>query len=101
MDSYLVDLGAALSTLNSLTIILTMLAGVAIGMAWSGLLSNFAAGIFMVFLKPIKVGDFVTAGGVTGTVREIASVRLFDVGPVTFPAYQATSTEVAKRSLSE
>lgn len=46
-------------------------AGVAIGMAWSGLLSNFAAGIFMVFLRPIKVGDFVTAGGVTGTVREI------------------------------
>ena len=46
-------------------------AGVAIGMAWSGLLSNFAAGIFMVFLRPIKVGDFVTAAGVTGTVREI------------------------------
>lgn len=46
-------------------------AGVAIGMAWSGLLSNFAAGIFMMFLRPIKVGDFVTVGGVTGTVREI------------------------------
>lgn len=46
-------------------------AGVAIGMAWSGLLSNFAAGIFMIFLRPIKVGDFVTAAGVTGTVREI------------------------------
>ncbi|TNF32087.1 MAG: mechanosensitive ion channel family protein [Deltaproteobacteria bacterium] len=46
-------------------------AGVAIGLAWSGLLSNFAAGIFMIFLRPIKVGDFVTAGGVTGTVQEI------------------------------
>ena len=46
-------------------------AGVAIGMAWSGLLSNFAAGIFMMFLRPVKVGDFVTVGGVTGTVREI------------------------------
>jgi small conductance mechanosensitive channel len=46
-------------------------AGVAIGMAWSGLLANFAAGMFMMFLKPIKVGDFVTVGGVTGTVREI------------------------------
>ncbi len=42
--------------------------GVAIGMAWSGLLSNFAAGVFMVVLRPFKVGDFVTAGGVTGTV---------------------------------
>lgn len=46
-------------------------AGVAIGMAWSGLLSNFAAGVFMMFLRPIKVGDFVTVAGVTGTVREI------------------------------
>lgn len=46
-------------------------AGVAIGMAWSGLLANFAAGIFMMFLKPMKVGDFVTVAGVTGTVREV------------------------------
>src|SRR5215813_5460678 len=46
-------------------------AGVAIGMAWSGLLAHFAAGAFMIILRPIKVGDFVTAGGVTGTVREI------------------------------
>jgi small conductance mechanosensitive channel len=46
-------------------------AGVAIGVAWSGLLSNFAAGAFLVVLRPFKVGDFVSAGGVTGTVREI------------------------------
>jgi small conductance mechanosensitive channel len=46
-------------------------AGVAIGMAWSGLLSNFAGGVFLVILQPFKVGDFVEAGGVTGTVEEI------------------------------
>ena len=46
-------------------------AGVAIGMAWSGLLSNFAAGAFLVVLRPIKVGDFVTIAGVTGTVTEM------------------------------
>ena len=46
-------------------------AGVAIGMAWSGLMSNFAAGAFLVVLRPFKVGDFVTVGGITGTVREI------------------------------
>ena len=46
-------------------------AGVAIGMAWSGLLSNFAAGVFLVILQPFKVGDFVVAGGVMGTVEEI------------------------------
>ena len=45
--------------------------GVAIGIAWGGLLANFAAGAFLVFLRPFKVGDFVTAGGVTGTVDAI------------------------------
>jgi len=46
-------------------------AGVAIGVAWSGLLANFAAGIFLVILQPFKVGDFVVAGGVMGTVEEV------------------------------
>jgi small conductance mechanosensitive channel len=45
--------------------------GVAIGVAWGGLLANFAAGAFLVFLRPFKVGDFVTVGGVTGTVEAI------------------------------
>ena len=46
-------------------------AGVAIGAAWSGLLGNFAAGAFMLILRPFKVGDFVSVGGVVGTVREL------------------------------
>jgi len=46
-------------------------AGVAIGLAWSGLLANFAAGVFLVILQPFKVHDFVTAGGIMGTVQEI------------------------------
>lgn len=46
-------------------------AGVAIGAAWSGLLGNFAAGAFMLILRPIKVGDFVNIGGVVGTVHEL------------------------------
>jgi small conductance mechanosensitive channel len=45
--------------------------GVAIGVAWGGLLANFAAGAFLVFLRPFKVGDFVTAAGVTGTVEAV------------------------------
>ncbi len=40
-------------------------------MAWSGLLGNFAAGVFLMVLRPFKVGDAVTAAGVTGTVTEI------------------------------
>ena len=46
-------------------------AGVAIGAAWSGLLGNFAAGAFMLILRPFKVGDFVSIGGVVGTVHEL------------------------------
>lgn len=45
--------------------------GIAIGAAWGGLLSNLAAGIFLVVLHPFKVGDFITAAGVTGTITEI------------------------------
>ena len=46
-------------------------AGVAIGMAWSGMLGNFAAGAFMLVLRPFKVGDFVSVAGITGTVHEL------------------------------
>ncbi len=46
-------------------------AGLAIGTAWGGLLTHFAAGVFMQVLRPYKVGEFVTIGGVTGTVKEL------------------------------
>ena len=46
-------------------------AGVAIGAAWSGLLGNFAAGVFLQLLRPINVGDYIEAGGVEGTVEEV------------------------------
>lgn len=46
-------------------------AGVAVGMALSGNLSNFAGGLIILLLKPYKVGDYVESQGVGGTVREI------------------------------
>ena len=46
-------------------------AGVAIGVAWSGLLSNFAAGIFLIVFRPFRVGHVISAAGVTGEVKEI------------------------------
>jgi small conductance mechanosensitive channel len=45
--------------------------GVAIGVAWGGLLANFAAGAFLVFFRPFKVGDAVNAAGVIGVVEAI------------------------------
>jgi small conductance mechanosensitive channel len=53
--------------------------GLAIGTAWAGLLANFAAGAFLLVLRPFKVGDVISAGGVTGTVHEIGLfVTTFD-----------------------
>jgi small conductance mechanosensitive channel len=46
-------------------------AGITIGTAWGGLLAHFAAGAFLVILRPFKSGDFVSAGGVTGTVTDV------------------------------
>ena len=46
-------------------------AGIAIGAAWAGLLSNFAAGAFLLMFRPFRVGDYILAGGVEGTVQEI------------------------------
>ena len=45
--------------------------GIAVGAAWGGLLSNFAAGAFILVLRPFKVGDYVVAGEVEGTVQMI------------------------------
>jgi len=45
--------------------------GIAIGAAWSGLLANLAAGVFILILRPFKIGDFISAGGTLGTVNEI------------------------------
>lgn len=46
-------------------------AGVAVGMALSGTLQNFAGGVIILLFRPFKVGDFIEAQGVAGTVREI------------------------------
>jgi len=46
-------------------------AGLAIGMALSGTLQNFAGGVMILILKPFKTGDYITAEGHSGTVKEI------------------------------
>jgi small conductance mechanosensitive channel len=46
-------------------------AGLAIGMAFSGTLSNFAGGVIILLLKPFKIGDYVESQGESGTVTDI------------------------------
>lgn len=65
---------SALSTLGlEVTSFVAILgaAGLAIGMALSGTLQNFAGGVMLLIFKPFKVGDFIDAQGYQGTVEEI------------------------------
>jgi len=80
-------IGTAVSVILTITLIIALLGffgiettsfaallagvGIAIGAAWSGLLANLASGVFLLILRPFKVGDFISAGGIVGTVDEI------------------------------
>jgi small conductance mechanosensitive channel len=56
-------------------------AGLAIGLALQGSLANFAGGVLILLLKPFKVGDWISAQGVEGTVQEIS---IFNTRMTTF-----------------
>lgn len=64
-------------------------AGVAIGMALSGTLQNFAGGVLILLLKPYKVGDYIEAQGFGGIVKEIqifhTIIITFDNKAITIP----------------
>ena len=49
-------------------------AGVAVGLALQGSLSNFAGGIMLLIFKPFKVGDYIQSGGDEGVVQEISMI---------------------------
>ncbi len=51
-------------------------AGLAIGLALQGALSNIAAGVMLLLLRPFKVGDYIDADGIAGTVKEIGLFAL-------------------------
>ena len=65
VGSVLSKLGAPLGGLAAML----AAAGFAIGLAFQGTLSNFAAGVLMLVFRPFKVGDVINAGGVTGKVK--------------------------------
>lgn len=74
---YIVLIFAALIVLNTFGIQTTSMiaaigaAGLAIGLALQGTLSNLAAGVMIIIFRPIKLGDFVTIAGQSGTVKDI------------------------------
>ncbi len=56
-------------------------AGLAIGLALQGSLGNFASGVMIILFKPFKVGDVVSAGGVTGSVQEVTIFNTIMITP--------------------
>ena len=79
-------------------------AGLAIGLALQGSLSNFAAGVLMIIFKPVKVGDFVEVGGATGTVKEIAIFNTILAGPdnvrIIIPNSQVTGANITNYTVN-
>ena len=56
---------------NSSFVAIIGAAGLAVGLSLQGSLSNFAGGVLIIMFKPFKVGDFIEAQGVMGTVKQI------------------------------
>lgn len=61
-------------------------AGLAIGLALQGSLANFAGGVLILLIKPFKVGDWISAQGIEGTVKEIS---IFNTRIITFGNQEA------------
>ncbi|MHC5088563.1 MAG: mechanosensitive ion channel family protein [Planctomycetota bacterium] len=79
-------------------------AGLAVGLALQGSLSNFAAGVLMIIFKPIRVTDFVEVGGATGTVKEIGIFNTFLNGPdnvrIIVPNAQVTGANITNYTVN-
>lgn len=56
-------------------------AGLAVGLALQGSLGNFASGVMIILFKPFKVGDVITAAGVTGSVSEVSIFNTIMITP--------------------
>ena len=80
-------------------------AGLAIGLALQGTLSNVAAGVMLLVLRPFKVGDYVDAGGIAGTVIEVGlfttQLKTFDGVYLMAPNSQLWNTPIMNYSRNE
>jgi len=79
-------------------------AGLAIGLALQGSLSNFASGVLLVTFQPCKIGDYIEAGGASGTVTEITVFSTTLVTPdqrtITVPNSSVLSGPIVNYSTS-
>ena len=77
-------------------------AGLAIGLSLQGSLANFASGILIIVFRPFKAGDFVEAGGVSGSVQEIQIFSTILTSPdnkyIVVPNAQITGSPITNYS---
>jgi small conductance mechanosensitive channel len=77
-------------------------AGLAIGLSLQGSLANFASGILIIMFRPFKAGDFVEAGGVAGSVKEIQIFSTILTSPdnkyIVVPNAQVTGSPIINYS---
>ena len=80
-------------------------AGVAIGLALQGALSNFAGGLMILFFKPFKIGDYIESGSVAGTVTDITIIYTIlvtvDNKTITVPNGSLTSSNIINYSAKD
>ena len=80
-------------------------AGLAVGLALQGSLSNFAAGVLIVLFRPYKVGDWIEGGGVSGAVEEVqiltTVLKTGDNKRVIVPNSQIMGTTITNYSANE
>lgn len=80
-------------------------AGLAVGLALQGSLSNFASGVMLIIFKPIKVGDYIEGGGMEGTVEEIGifitTLTSLDNKVIFVPNSKMTSDNIVNYTLKD
>lgn len=80
-------------------------AGLAVGFALQGSLSNFASGVMLIIFRPIKVGDFIEGGGISGSVKEIGIFVTTLISPdnkvIFVPNSKMTSDNIINYSMND
>lgn len=78
-------------------------AGLAVGLALQGSLSNFASGVLLIIFKPFKVGDYINAGGEEGIVENIkiftTQIKTLDNKTVIIPNSQITAASITNYTM--
>jgi len=101
----IITIGTTLGIKTSSFVAIIGAAGIAIGLALQGSLSNFAGGVLILVFKPFKVGDLISVNGSLGTVTKIdilyTRLRTFDNRIITMPNGNVANSDVDNRTMED